>query len=83
MYNGKIVGYFHDQKDKNGTTHITDETGETRIRVIRNPDNEITGLKEVEIPADTPVKEINHNSSTSDNLEEDGQSSTSYSYICY
>lgn len=80
MYNGKIVGHFHDQKDKNGTTHITDETGETGIRVIRNSDNEITGLKEVEIPENTPVIEINNNSSTSDNIEENGQTSTSYSF---
>ena len=79
MYNGKVVGYFHDQKDKNGTTHITDETGETGIRVIRNSDNEITGLKEVEIPENTPVTEINIDS-TSDNMEENGQSSSSYSF---
>lgn len=77
MYNGKIVGYFHDQKDKNTATHITDETGEIGIRVTRNPDNEITGLKIVEIPEMGPVTEINSNTSTLDSPE-DGKGSASY-----
>lgn len=50
MYNGKIVGYFHDETSKNVFTHLTDEAGEVGIKVKRNSDNEITGFKEVKIP---------------------------------
>ncbi|MCI9077803.1 MAG: hypothetical protein HFH68_02600 [Lachnospiraceae bacterium] len=77
MYNGKVVGYFHDQKEKNTYTHITDETGKTGIRVIRNHNNEITGIKEVEIPENSPVTEINSNGSSIDNIKK-YDSDTSY-----
>lgn len=50
MYNGKIVGYFHDETSKNVFTHLTDEAGEVGIKVKRNSDNEITGFEEVGIP---------------------------------
>lgn len=46
MYNGKIVGYFHDETDKNVFTHIIDEAGKIGIKVKRNSDNEITGFED-------------------------------------
>ena len=50
IYEGKIVGYFHDETSKNVFIHLTDEAGEVGIKVKRNSDNEITGFKEVKIP---------------------------------
>ncbi|MFG6392774.1 MAG: M56 family metallopeptidase [Lachnospiraceae bacterium] len=50
IYEGKIVGYFHDETSKNVFTHLTDEAGSIGLKVKRNKNNEITGFEKVQIP---------------------------------
>lgn len=59
MYNGEIVGYFHDETAPGVYTHVVDDAGSVGIRTARDGDWYLTGLSCVEIPdqGELPVQE--------------------------
>lgn len=47
MYEGRIVGFFHDETSPGVYTHLTDENGEVFLTVSRDSSNKITGFKQM------------------------------------
>lgn len=48
LYEGKIVGYFYDEKSPGVYTHLTENDGEVFLIVKRDSDNKITGFEQRE-----------------------------------
>lgn len=48
LYEGKIVGYFYDEKFPGVYTHLTENDGEVFLIVKRDSDNKITGFEQRE-----------------------------------
>lgn len=79
MYGGNIVGYFHDEREKDVYTHITDEAGTIGIVVSRDSAYKITGLKTTMIGFPSGVEVVSENP---EDCREDCriQEKSSYSY---
>lgn len=97
IFDGEIVGYFHDETDKGVYTHITDKTGMVGILVLRDSEYKITELTKVKIPyiynidkedlKDQIINETNSTDQMEELLESDGQTReygypvNTYSYV--